>query len=72
MKDLFPTIFCILISPFCLGQTNIYEDFDSYKAGEYLGTESSGVWTTWTNSSGSPEDTYITDLLSYSGENSIN
>ena len=72
MKILIPTIACFIITSACCAQTNIYEDFDSYKAGEYLGTESNGVWTTWTNATGSPEDTYVTDLLSYSGENSIN
>ena len=72
MKNLIPALICFIISSLCYAQTNIYEDFDSYKAGEYLGTESNGVWTTWTNAIGSPEDAYVTDLLSYSGENSIN
>lgn len=72
MKNLIPAFTCFIIASLCYAQTNIYEDFDSYKAGEYLGTESNGVWTTWTNATGSPEDTYVTDLLSYSGENSIN
>ena len=72
MKNLIPVFTCFIIASLCSAQTNIYEDFDSYKAGEYLGTESNGVWTTWANATGSPEDTYVTDLLSYSGENSIN
>jgi len=72
MKNLLPSLACFIITSISCAQTNIYEDFDSYKAGEYLGTESNGVWTTWTNATGSPEDTYVTDLLSYSGENSIN
>jgi len=72
MKNLILAFTCFIIASLCRAQTNIYEDFDSYKAGEYLGTESNGIWTTWTNATGSPEDTYVTDLLSYSGENSIN
>ena len=72
MKNLISALTCFIIASLCYAQTNIYEDFDSYKAGEYLGTESNGVWTTWTNATGSPEDTYVTDLLSYSGENCIN
>ena len=72
MKNLILAFTCFIIASLCCAQTNIYEDFDSYKAGEYLGTESNGIWTTWTNATGSPEDTYVTDLLSYSGENSIN
>ena len=72
MKNLISALTCFIIVSLCYAQTNIYEDFDSYKAGEYLGIESNGVWTTWTNATGSPEDTYVTDLLSYSGENCIN
>ena len=49
-----------------MAQTNIYDDFDSYKAGEF--TESNGLWTTWTNAGGTPEDTYVTDQLSFSSE----
>ena len=71
MKNLLPTIACFLITSLCLGQTNIYDDFDSYKAGEYLGTESNGLWTTWTNAGGTPEDTYVTDSLSFSPDNCI-
>lgn len=71
MKNLLLTITCFITASMCYAQTNIYEDFDSYKAGEYLGTESNGLWTTWTNATGSPEDTYVTNALSYSGENSI-
>lgn len=75
MKNILPTIVCILITPLCVGQTNIYDDFDSYKAGEFLGTESNGLWTTWTpapdGGPGTPEDTYVTDELSFSPDNCI-
>ena len=71
MKNLLPSFTCFIIASMCCAQTNIYETFDSYKAGEYLGTESNDLWTTWSNATGSPEDTYVTDQLSYSGENSI-
>jgi len=71
MKNLLPSFTCFIIASICCAQTNIYETFDSYKAGEYLGTESNDLWTTWSNATGSPEDTYVTDQLSYSGENSI-
>ena len=69
MKSFLPTIACFLTASLCLAQTNIYDDFDSYKAGEFLGTESNGLWTTWTNAGGTPEDTYITNQLSFSSEN---
>ena len=71
MKNLLPTFVCFLITSFCMAQTNIYDDFDSYKAGEFLGTESNGLWTTWTNAGGTPEDTYVTDSLSFSPDNCI-
>ena len=71
MKNLLPTITCFIIASMCYAQTNIYDDFDSYKAGEYLGSESNGLWTTWTNATGSPEDTYVTDQFSFSPDNCI-
>lgn len=71
MKNLLPTITCFIIGSMCCAQTNIYDDFDSYKAGEFLGTESNGLWTTWTNAAGTPEDTYVTDQFSFSPDNSI-
>lgn len=71
MRILFPTITCFVIASACFGQTEIYEDFDSYKAGEFLGSESNGLWTTWTNATGSPEDTYVTNLFSFSPDNCI-
>ena len=71
MKKLLPTLACFIITSISYAQTNIYEDFDSYKAGEYLGTESNGLWTTWTNATGTPEDTYVTDQFSFSPDNCI-
>ena len=71
MKNLLPTLTCFIITSLCCAQTNIYDDFDSYKAGEFLGTESNGLWTTWANAVGSPEDAYVTDQFSFSPDNSI-
>lgn len=71
MKKILPTIVCFISISICQGQTNIYDDFDSYKAGEFLGTESNGLWTTWTNATGTPEDVYVTDQLSFSPDNCI-
>lgn len=75
MKKLLPTITCFLIVSMCYAQTNIYDDFDSYKAGEFLGIESNGLWATWTpapdGGPGTPEDTYVTDELSFSPDNCI-
>jgi len=52
-------------------QTNIYDDFDLYSAGEFLGIESNGLWTTWSGAAGSPEDAYITNEVSYSPDNCV-
>ena len=71
MKTLLPIVACFIITSMCYAQTNIYDDFDSYKAGEFLGTESSGLWTTWSNAAGTPQDTYVTDQFSFSPNNSI-
>lgn len=49
----------------------IYDDFDDYKVGQYLGIESNGLWTTWTNSPGGSEDTYVVDDEFFSPDNSI-
>ncbi len=49
----------------------IYDDFDEYKVGHYLGIESNGLWTTWTSSPGGSEDTYVVDDESFSPDNSI-
>ena len=49
----------------------IYDDFDEYKVGQFLGVESNGLWTTWSSSPGGSEDTYIVDDQSVSPDNSI-
>ena len=57
----------------CWSQSfSIYDNFDSYKAGEYLGTESNDLWTTWTLNPGTTEDVLVTSENSYSPDNSIN
>ena len=70
-KNLLTLTFFVLTITGYTQSTYIYDDFDSYKAGEFLGLESNGLWTTWTNATGTPEDTYVTDLFSYSPDNCI-
>jgi len=70
MKKLLLTISCLSIINICLSQS-IYDDFDSYKVGEYLGTESNGLWTTWNNNPGGEEDVLISSEFSFSPNNAI-
>jgi len=69
MKKLF-LISCLSIVNVCWSQS-IYDNFDNYKVGEYLGIESNGLWTTWNNNPGGPEDVIISSEHSYSSNNSI-
>ena len=70
MKKLLLTISCLSIINICLSQS-IYDDFDSYKVGEYLGTESNGLWTTWNNNPGGEEDVLISSEFSFRPNNAI-
>jgi len=69
-KLLLVIISCFSAINFCWSQP-IYDNFDNYKVGEYLGTESNGLWTTWNNSPGGAEDVLINNEHSYSANNSI-
>ena len=72
MKILLVSLFSFIVTISCWSQsTSIYDDFDSYRPGQYLSSESGGLWTTWANAPGTPEDTYVTNLNSFSPNNSI-
>lgn len=47
------------------------DNFDSYTAGQYLGPQSSGNWTTWSNAPGTAEDVYVSNANSASAPNSL-
>lgn len=70
MKKQSLIIWCFSIVSICWSQS-IFDDFDNYNAGEYLGIESNGLWTTWNNSPGGAEDAIISNEHSYSSNNSI-
>jgi PKD repeat protein len=60
-----------MLFPFGLIYSQSFLDnFDSYKAGDYLG-KSSSVWTTWNTAPGTSEDCYIVNNKFYSDSNSI-
>tara|TARA_Y100000385_G_scaffold291386_1_gene369053 strand:+ start:1237 stop:2157 length:921 start_codon:yes stop_codon:yes gene_type:complete len=65
------TLVCICLISSSWAQ-NIFDNFDEYKAGEYLGTESGGLWTTWSSLPGGTEDVLVSENNSFSPENSIN
>jgi len=65
-------LFLSVICPIIIGSAQaIYDDFDEYKVGQFLGVESNGLWTTWSSSPGGSEDTYVVDDQSVSPDNSI-
>lgn len=47
------------------------DNFDSYTAGQYLGPQSGGNWTTWSNAPGTAEDVYVSDVDAASAPNSL-
>lgn len=47
------------------------DNFDSYTAGQKLGTQSGGAWTTWSNAPGGTEDVNVINTESASPSNSI-
>ena len=47
------------------------DNFDSYTAGSYLGTQSTGAWTTWNNSPGTATDVLVSNADAFSGSNSL-
>lgn len=58
------------VTSLSFGQT-FSDDFDSYTAGQYMAAQSSGAWTTWSNTPGSTEDVLVSNADSHSGSNSI-
>jgi hypothetical protein len=55
--------------------SEIFEDFETYNAGEQLVEQAVAMgydyWTTWSNSPGSAEDPFVTTDVYQSGDNSI-
>lgn len=47
------------------------DDFDSYTAGQLLCPQSGGLWTTWSNDPGGPNDGYVTDAEYFTAPNSL-
>lgn len=47
------------------------DDFESYTAGAYLGPQSGGAWTTWSNAPGTTEDVYVSSADAASGSKSL-
>ncbi len=60
----------IFASSIAFGQT-FSDNFDSYTAGSYLGPQSAGAWTTWSNAPGGTEDVLVSNAEALSGTNSL-
>ena len=61
----------LLIFSSAFGQTPLLEeDFESYTVGDYIGVASS-VWTTWSGTTGTTEDSQISDEQANSGTQSM-
>ena len=74
MKRFVQVLFLAMVPGILSAQTSVLsdcDDFDSYTAGELLCPQSGGLWTTWTNNPGGPDDGYVTDLESLSPPNSL-
>lgn len=55
-----------------LSQAQTFTDnFDSYTAGSFLGTQSAGAWTTWDNAPGTATDVLVSNADAVSGANSL-
>ena len=63
-------VFGIFASSISFGQT-FSDNFDSYTAGSYLGPQSAGAWTTWSNAPGGTEDVLVSNADALSGANSL-
>ncbi len=61
----------MLFSASAIAQTTFSDDFDSYTAGSYLGPQSGGEWTTWSNAPGTAEDVMVSDADAASMPNSL-
>ena len=47
------------------------DNFESYTAGSYLGPQSAGAWTTWSNAPGTAEDVLVSSADAFSGTKSL-
>jgi hypothetical protein len=70
MKKLVFIISCLSVVNLSSAQS-VFDNFDAYTAGEYLGVQSNGLWTTWNNNPGEEGDVFVSDEYSLSGNNSI-
>lgn len=59
---------CVIYS--CVSQ-NLFDNFDTYDSNQYLGVESNRMWTAWGGQVGGQGDVLVTNIKSYSGDNSV-
>jgi hypothetical protein len=54
----------------CIGAI-FCDGFDAYTAGEYVGPQGGGAWTTWSDAPGTAEDAVVSDAQASSAPNSL-
>lgn len=70
MKKNYLFIAFALLSSATMSQT-FTDNFDTYTAGQYLGPQSAGAWTTWSNQPGTAEDVMVSNADAASAPNSL-
>jgi hypothetical protein len=49
----------------------ICDNFDAYTAGDFMASQSAGIWTTWSDAPGTGEDAFVTDEFAMTAPNSV-
>lgn len=70
MKNNLLALLTIGVSSAVSAQT-FTDNFESYTAGSYLGPQSAGAWTTWSNAPGTAEDVLVSSADAFSGTKSL-
>jgi len=73
LHSIFSGVFIALIfSVMAFGQAIIFQDdFEAYTAGTQLVIQNSADWATWSGGSGTGEDPFVSDVVAFSGSNSV-
>jgi hypothetical protein len=70
MKKILTCLPVLLATQFAAAQFSFTDNFESYTAGTYLGSNSP-TWTTWSGTEGGTEDVLVTNANAHGGSNSV-
>lgn len=70
-KTLLSLTLIIFVVSGIFSQQLIFDDFESYTAGNGIAEEAGDPWTTWSNAPGGAEDPVVSTDFAYSGVNSV-